>query len=100
MWPMSNGCEIEFAIGSRCRVKPGAKRVPRLQGRTGTVVGLTQTKNGIRVVLDGFKSPQTLHRSYLVLMDAIETVHECSEERQTTKQNGLAAELHDVPKKE
>ena len=58
--------EMAFSIGSRCRVKIGGRRSPRLEGRTGTVVGFTHTRNGVRIVFDGFKSPQTLHRSYLV----------------------------------
>ena len=64
--------KTEFLIGSRCQVK--ANGSPRLQGRMGTVVGWTQTKNGIRIVFDGSKSPQTLHRSYLELIAATDSV--------------------------
>jgi len=56
----------EFAIGSRCEFRAGGRRSLRLQGRQGTVVGFAQTGNAVRVVFDGFKSPQTLHLSYLV----------------------------------
>ena len=56
----------QFAIGSRCEVRAGGRRSLRLQGRKGTVVGFARTRNAVRVVFDGFKSPQTLHLSYLV----------------------------------
>jgi hypothetical protein len=62
----SDAPPAEFSIGSRCQVKMGGKFSRRLQGRTGTVVGSSQSKNGIRVVLDGAKTAQTLHRSYLI----------------------------------
>jgi hypothetical protein len=56
----------EFAIGSRCEFRAGGRRSSRLQGRKGTVVGFSSTRNAVRVIFDGFKSPQTLHLSYLV----------------------------------
>jgi hypothetical protein len=65
--PMSEDATIaEFAIGSRCEFRADGRRSVRLQGRKGTVVGFANTKNAVRVVFDGFKSPQTLHLSYLV----------------------------------
>jgi hypothetical protein len=54
-----------FAIGSRCEVRAGGRR-SRLPGRKGTVVGFAQTRNAVRVMFDGLKSPQTLHLSYLL----------------------------------
>ncbi len=58
--------EAKLSIGSRCQMKVGGRRSQRLQGRKGTVVGFAQTKNAVRVVFDGYKSPQTLHLSYLL----------------------------------
>jgi len=56
---------MDLAVGSRFRVKSLGKHSRRLDGRTGRVVGFAHTKNALRVILDGQKSPQTLHRSYL-----------------------------------
>jgi hypothetical protein len=56
---------LDLAIGSRFRVKSLGKHSKRLDGRTGRVIGFAQTKNALRVLLDGHKHPQTLHRSYL-----------------------------------
>jgi hypothetical protein len=63
---IEDAVEAAFALGSRCRVRIGGRRSARLEGRLGTIVGFTHTKSGIRILFDGFKSPQTLHRSYLV----------------------------------
>jgi hypothetical protein len=51
--------------GSRFRVRRRGK-FSRLEGRTGTVIGFVKTKNAVRVIFDGHKYPQTLHRSYLL----------------------------------
>ncbi|MDN5005269.1 hypothetical protein ACFQZO_30895 [Bradyrhizobium sp. GCM10027634] len=56
---------VDLAVGSRFRVKSLGKYSKRLDGRTGRVVGFAHTRNALRVILDGQKSPQTLHRSYL-----------------------------------
>src|SRR5260221_14217882 len=61
----------DFAIGSRCEVRADGRRSLRLQGRKGTVVGFAQTRNAVRVVFDGFKTPLTLHLSYLVPIAAM-----------------------------
>jgi len=55
----------DLVIGSRFRVKSRGKHSRRLDGCTGKVLGLAHTKNAFRVLLDGRKNPQTLHRSYL-----------------------------------
>ncbi|MBR0782867.1 hypothetical protein [Bradyrhizobium iriomotense] len=56
---------LDLAIGSRFRVRSLGKHSKRLDGKTGRVVGFAHTKNALRVILDGHKHPQTLHRSYL-----------------------------------
>jgi len=59
----------DLAEGSRFRVRTRGKYSRRLEGRTGTVIGFAKTKNGVRVLFDGHKYPQTLHRSYLLPVD-------------------------------
>jgi hypothetical protein len=54
-----------LAIGSRFLVKSRGKFSRCLEGRTGTVIGFTHTKSAVRVLFDGQRYPQTLHRSYL-----------------------------------
>ena len=56
--------------GSRCRLSAlGLKNMPRQTQRVCTVVGVSKTKNQFRVMFDGSKSAQTLHRSYLEEID-------------------------------
>jgi hypothetical protein len=55
----------DLSIGSYVRVRSRGKHSRCLEGRTGKVIGFAHTKNAIRVLLDGQKHPQTLHRSYL-----------------------------------
>jgi hypothetical protein len=57
----------EFAVGSRIEVKPSAG--PRLGGKTGTVIGLGYHPKSLRIVLDGSKSPITLHFTYLLAVN-------------------------------
>lgn len=63
---------LELTIGSRFRIKSRGTFSRRMEGRTGTVIGFAQTKSAVRVLFDGQKHPQTLHRSYLQLIpDAV-----------------------------
>ncbi len=55
----------QFSIGDRIRVRSAGSRSLRLEGRTGKVIGFAHTRNALRVLIDGHKQPQTLHRSYL-----------------------------------
>jgi hypothetical protein len=74
--PMSEELpEPELVIGSRFRVKANGKRGQRLRldGCTGTIIGFAQTRNAVRVIIDGYKYPQTLHRSYLLPAPPVET---------------------------
>lgn len=57
----------EFAVGSRIEVKLSAG--PRLGGKTGTVIGLGYHPKSLRIVLDGAKSPITLHFTYLLVVN-------------------------------
>ncbi len=54
-----------LAIGCRFLVKSRGKHSRCLEGRTGTVIGFAHTKSAVRVLFDGQRHPQTLHRSYL-----------------------------------
>lgn len=56
----------EIKVGMRCRLSAlGLKKMPRQSRLDGTVVGVGRTINQVRVRFDGYKSAQTLHRSYL-----------------------------------
>ena len=55
----------DWFFGSRFVVRAQGKFSRGLDGRTGIVIGFAHTKNAIRVLLDGQKNPQTLHRRYL-----------------------------------
>jgi hypothetical protein len=43
----------------------GAERCPNLVGREGIVVGSGLYRSTVRVMFDGFKSPTSLHNSYI-----------------------------------
>jgi len=43
----------------------GAARCPNLAGREGIVVGAGRYRSTVRVIFDGFKSPTSLHGSYI-----------------------------------
>jgi hypothetical protein len=59
---------FHWAVGSRFIVRSRGKYSRCLEGRTGLVIGFAHTKSALRVVLDGQKHPQTLHRCYLELV--------------------------------
>jgi hypothetical protein len=43
----------------------GAARCPNLAGREGVVVGAGRYPSTVRVMFDGFKSPTSLHSTYI-----------------------------------
>ncbi len=43
----------------------GAVRCPNLAGREGVVVGAGRYRSTVRVLFDGFKSPTSLHATYV-----------------------------------
>jgi len=43
----------------------GAMRCPNLAGREGVVVGAGRYRSTVRVMFDGFKSPTSLHATYV-----------------------------------
>lgn len=56
----------QFSIGARVRLsKLGEARNPRLKFTEGTIVGGSRYKSSLRVVLDGRKTPLSLHRDYV-----------------------------------
>ncbi len=62
-----------FPIGARVRFnKLGAACSPKMSSRVGTVVKAASS-NGVRVVFDGAKTINTIHRSYLELEEDIPT---------------------------
>ena len=56
----------ELKPGMRIRLSAlGTARSPRIKVHTGVIVGLTDGSEGVRIILDGSKSPITLHESYI-----------------------------------
>ena len=56
----------DFSLGDRVRLSAlGATRCPRLAGKTGIVVGRSIYVSSVSVLLDGNKSPVTIHGAYL-----------------------------------
>ena len=43
----------------------GAVRCPNLAGREGVVVGAGRYRSTVRVIFDDFRSPTSLHRTYI-----------------------------------
>jgi hypothetical protein len=56
-----------FRIGARIILSEAIG--PRLANRHGTVIGGSAYKDSLRVVLDGSKTPITLHQRYFRLMN-------------------------------
>jgi len=64
----SSGEPPEQQPAPRTRIRMsalGAARCPNLAGREGVVVGAGRYHSTVRVLFDGFKSPTSLHRSYI-----------------------------------
>lgn len=60
------------ALPGRIRVRMsalGARRCPNLAGREGVIVGTGHYRSTFRIMFDGFKSPTSLHSTYVELMD-------------------------------
>jgi hypothetical protein len=59
----------DFSIGDRVQISAlGASRCPRLADKAGTIVGRSVYVNCARVLLDGNKSPISVHCDYLDAM--------------------------------
>jgi hypothetical protein len=55
-------------LPGRIRVKLsalGAMRCPNLVGRTGVIIGTGLYRSTFRIMFDGFKSPTSLHSTYI-----------------------------------
>ena len=58
--------DSELKPGMRIRLSAlGRARSPRMKVHTGVIVGLTDGREGVRVIMNGSKSPITLHESYI-----------------------------------
>ncbi|WP_156439575.1 hypothetical protein [Bradyrhizobium valentinum] len=69
----------DFSIGDRVQMSTlGASRCPRHADKTGTIVGRSIYINCARVLLDGNKSPISVHCDYL---DAVLPVHASMQSR-------------------
>jgi hypothetical protein len=57
--------DTEFSPGQRIRLSAlGRARSPRIKVHTGVIVGETLGR-GVRIILDGSKTPMKLHKSYI-----------------------------------
>ncbi|MEH2610524.1 hypothetical protein V1293_002813 [Bradyrhizobium sp. AZCC 1693] len=43
----------------------GARRCPNLAGREGIIIGSGHYRSTVRIMFDGFKSPTSLHSTYI-----------------------------------
>jgi hypothetical protein len=59
--------KFEIPVGTRFKLsKLGEARNPRLKrGAEGTIVGGSHYKSSLRVVIDGRKTPLSMHRDYI-----------------------------------
>jgi len=59
--------EPDIPVGTRFKLsKLGEARNPRLEkGAEGTIVGGSRYKSSLRVVIDGRKTPLSMHRDYI-----------------------------------
>jgi hypothetical protein len=56
----------ELKPGMRIRLSAlGKARSPRMKVHTGVIVSITNGSEGVRIILDGSKTPITLHESYI-----------------------------------
>ena len=61
--------KLGFTIGARVKLsKLGEVRNPRLKSTKGTIVGGSQYKSSLRILLDGRKMPLSLRRDYIELV--------------------------------
>jgi hypothetical protein len=68
--PTTLSSESDLKPGCRVQLtRLGMERCPKLQARTGTIVSMARNANGFRVQFDGAKSPQSLHRTYIAMID-------------------------------
>jgi hypothetical protein len=60
--------DSELKPGMRIRLSAlGKVRSPRIKVHTGVIVGKPPGSEGVRIMLDGSKTPITLHESYIEL---------------------------------
>ena len=55
----------QLKTGDRVRLSDVGKKNSRVSEKKGVVVGLTKSKSQFRVMWDGLKVPQLMHRTYL-----------------------------------
>ena len=58
--------EQRLPLQTRIRMSAlGAVRCPNLAGREGVIIGAGRYRSTVRVIFDGFRSPTSLHSSYI-----------------------------------
>jgi hypothetical protein len=63
---MGDHDDSELKPGTRIQLSAlGRARSPRMKVHTGVVVGKTYGSEGVRIIMDGSKTPITLHESYI-----------------------------------
>ena len=67
-----------LSIGVRIRMSAlGASRCARLANKTGTIVGGSVYVNSVSVLFDGNRSPTTIHREYVeVVQPTLDTTRD------------------------
>jgi hypothetical protein len=62
--------DFDLKLGSRFQLtRLGVERCSKCSGQTGVVVGFSRANRSIRVLLDGTKTPRSLHRTYIEPID-------------------------------
>jgi hypothetical protein len=62
-----------IALGSPVRMSAlGAERCPRIADKKGVIVGEGRYSNSLRVLLNGSKSPVSLHRDYIEQIPSVQ----------------------------
>jgi hypothetical protein len=61
------GQDIELRQGQRIRLSDLGKARCKFKSDTGVVAGKSHHPDAVRVLMDGRKTPQTLHRSYVMV---------------------------------
>ncbi len=74
------GEDFGLTLGSRVGLsRLGAERCAKCIGHTGKVVGFSRANGSICVLLEGTKTPRSLHRTYLQPIDVDATAAELAE---------------------
>jgi hypothetical protein len=61
----------EFIKGTRCRLSElGIATNPRATMKAGIILGRGRSANNVRILFDGLKTPVSLHKKYIEVIEA------------------------------